>query len=93
MSSVKPPPLPLFDVAIFGFSAPKWRRDASPGQRPGLANDCEFPALKGRHYSGEHTRTAPSGLGIRGLSEPRAALPLVADPGLTYGGPVGAEIQ
>ena len=49
-------------LCSLGFSAPKGRLYVSPGQRPGLAIFRESQALKGRHYSADRLRAAPSGL-------------------------------
>ena len=58
------PSLARFEVALFVISAPTGRCYVSPRQRPGLAVYREIQALKGRHYSREQQRAAPSGLEI-----------------------------
>ena len=56
--------LARFEDAPLGISAPTGRCYVSPEQRPGLAVDRDFQALKGRHSSCEQHRAAPSGLEI-----------------------------
>ena len=75
-------------------SGPKGRQQTSPGQATigsaALGGDHQdLGALKGR----DNRCFAPSGLGDMDSNQPRAALPMVACPGLVCARPFGPEPQ
>ena len=65
----------------------------TPGNALGWHFLVNSEALTGRHSNDYQRCAAPSGLRFVSLIEPRAALPMVACPGLVYCCPVGAEPQ